>query len=311
MNKILIIGANGFVGNYIVKEYLKDNYEVIAADLQDSFKYNYDVYYEKMDILDKKNVEIVIKKWQPDYLINLAAISSVAVSWDIPEKTFNINVIGTVNILESIKKYNKKCKVLLVGSSEEYAPKDIPLTENDKLDANNPYGISKIAQENIAKIYSDRYKLNIICTRSFNHTGPGQLERFVIPDFCKQVALIEKSGKPGKIYIGNLSVYRDISDVRDIAVAYKILLEKHENLFDVFNVGSGNSYQMRKIVSKIISLSTQPIEIVVDSNKIRSVDTPYICCDTSKISKFNIKSIYSIDEILYHVYQYELNNGRR
>lgn len=279
MNRVLIIGANGFVGNYLIKEYLDNKYEVIASDLQDSLRYDYPISYEKIDILNKDNLEKIIKKWLPDYLINLAAVSSVGASWKIPAKTFEVNVIGTINILDIIKENVPYCKVLLIGSSEEYVQKNRPLKETDELNANNPYGISKIAQENIAKMYSERYGLNIVCTRSFNHTGPGQSDQFAIPSFCKQVAEIEKSGKPGKIYVGNLEAYRDISDVRDVVKAYRILLEEHKNLFDVFNVGSGKVYQVKEILDIIVSFSTQPIEIIVDPNKVRPIDTPYICCD--------------------------------
>ena len=304
MNKVLIIGANGFVGNYLIKEYLEHNYKVIAMDLQDSLKYDYPVFYEKNDILDKNNLNQIIQKWQPDYLVNLVAISSVNASWSIPEKTFEVNVIGTINILESIKKFDPLCKVLLIGSSEEYVQKNKPLKETDELNANNPYGISKIAQENVAKMYSDRYGLNIVCVRSFNHIGPGQSDQFAIPSFCKQVAEIEKSGKPGKIYVGNLEAYRDISDVRDVVKAYRIVLEKHENLFDVFNIGSGKVYQIKDILNMIISFSSQPIEVIIDPNKMRPIDTPYICCNNEQISKkFELLMEYSIIDLLFLIFR--------
>ena len=124
-----------------------------------------------MDILDASLIEQILAKTKPDYLINLAAISSVGLSWNIPQKTMEVNVIGTLNILEAVRKTVPDCKVLLIGSSEEYIQKEEPLKEEDILNANNPYGISKIAAENIAKMYVKRYGIKIICTRSFNHTG--------------------------------------------------------------------------------------------------------------------------------------------
>lgn len=305
MNRVLIVGANGFVGNYLIKEFLDHDYEIVASDIQDNLKYNYPVTYETMNILDKSKVDEVIKKWIPSFVINLAAISSVGISWEIPSKTFEVNVIGTINMLESIKKYVPYCKILLIGSSEEYVQKDRPLKETDELNANNPYGISKVAQENIAKMYSERYGLNIICTRSFNHTGPGQSNQFAIPNFCKQVAEIEKSRNPGKIYVGNLEAYRDISDVRDVVRIYRLLLEQCKNTFDVFNVGTGNVYQMRNVLDIIISYCSQPVEVVIDQNKMRLIDTPYICCDKSKLDKFVTGNIKTINSLLYEMYQYE------
>lgn len=165
------------------------------------------------------------------------------------------------------------------------------LNEEDLTNANNPYGISKIAAENIAKMYVSRYNMNIICTRSFNHTGVGQLDSFAIPSFCKQVAEIEKSGVPGKIYVGNLSAYRDLSDVRDVVGVYRKLLEEDTKDL-VYNVGSGKSYQMSELLEYIVSLSSQEIEIVTDKEKVRPIDTPYICADNSKTKEYFRRNRY-------------------
>ncbi len=299
MKKALIVGANGFVGNYLIQEFLSNGDNVLASDIQKQKAFNSNVPYIDIDILDKKRVEEVIQKYQPDYLVNLAAISSVGLSWTIPEKTMQINVEGSLNLLESVKKFCPKCKILLIGSAEEYESKNRPLKEEDSINANNPYAISKIAQENFAKLYKEKYGLNIVCTRSFNHTGIGQSDQFVIPSFCKQVAEIDKSGRPGKIYVGNLSAYRDFSDVRDIVKVYRALLENDTPEL-IYNVGSGKAYKIEQLLNYIISLSSQKIEVVVDKEKFRPIDIPYTCCDNSKtIQYFNntdiketIKGIY-------------------
>lgn len=173
MNRVFIIGANGFVGEYLIKEFLESNknYEIIASDVAEKCKFNYPVGYEKVNILDKDNIISVLKMYKPEYIINLAAISSVGLSWNKPNDTMNVNVIGTINILEAVKDICPNSKVLFIGSSEEYIQKEAPLKETDLLDGNNPYGISKIAAENIAKMYAKTYGLSIVCTRSFNHTG--------------------------------------------------------------------------------------------------------------------------------------------
>ena len=285
MKKVLIIGAGGFVGSYLIKEFQKDNYEIIACDINKKENFAQDIKYYDIDILNKELVDSIINETKPNYLINLAAISSVGVSWNIPGKTVEVNVVGTLNILDSIRENHPNCKVLLIGSSEEYESKNTPLKESDKINSNNPYGISKVMQEKFAKLYKEKYGLNIVCTRSFNHTGIGQMDKFVIPSFCKQVAEIDKTNKPGKIYVGNLSAYRDISDVKDIVKVYKKLLENETNEL-VYNVGSGKTYKIEDLLKYIVSLSSQEIEIVVDKEKIRPVDTPYICCDNTKISKY-------------------------
>lgn len=303
MKKVLIIGAGGFVGEYLIKEFQKNNYQIIACDIGKKEKFDKEISYFDIDILNKQLVNNIINKTKPDYLINLAAISSVGMSWKIPDKTIQINVIGTINILEAIKEYCPTCKVLLIGSSEEYESIDRPLKEEDSIKANNPYGISKIAQENFAKLYSEKYGLKIVCTRSFNHTGIGQLDQFVIPSFCKQVAEIEKTKQSGKISVGNLSAYRDISDVKDIVYVYRKLLENDNNQF-IYNVGSGKVYQIEELLKYIISLSTQNIEIVIDESKLRPVDTPYICCDNAKIKEYFNNT--DIKETIKEMYEYYL-----
>ncbi len=158
-------------GSYLIKEFMENGYKVIACDINKKERFNEAITYYDMDILDISRVEEVMKNCLPDYIINLAAISSVGLSWNIPQKTMEVNIVGTLNILEAVRKHAPNAKVLLIGSSEEYSVSDKPLKEEDKVLANNPYGISKIAAENIAKMYVERYKMDIICTRSFNHTG--------------------------------------------------------------------------------------------------------------------------------------------
>lgn len=306
MKKVLITGAAGFVGGYLIKEFSNHEYHVIACDINKKYVFDNKVDYYDMDILDKKIVEDVIFKVKPDYLINLAAISSVGISWSIPDKTMEVNVVGTLNILEAVKKYAPNCKILLIGSSEEYEPKNEPLKETDEVNSNNPYGISKIAQENFAKLYKEKYGLNIVCTRSFNHTGIGQLDTFAIPSFCKQVAQIEKSGEDGTLYVGNLSAYRDLSDVKDIVKVYKALLENETEEL-VYNVGSGNAYKMEELLKYIITLSSRKIEVKIDSEKIRPVDTPFICCDNSKTKKY-FKGT-DIKQTIKEMYEHYLNKG--
>ncbi len=303
MKKVLITGAGGFVGKYLIDIFKKDNYEILACDINKKENFDSDIRYEDMDILNKNMINPILKDFKPDYLINLAAISSVGLSWKIPNKTVEVNVIGTINLLEAVHTYCPDCKILLIGSSEEYMMKDVPLKETDEVNANNPYGISKIAQENFAKMYKEKYGMKIVCTRSFNHTGVGQLDTFAIPSFCKQVAEIEKSGKPGPIAVGNLTAYRDFSDVRDIVKVYKALLENDTDEL-IYNVGSGNAYQMQEILEYIVSLSTQKIDIVTDVDKIRPVDTPYICCDNTKIKKYFDNT--DIKKTIKELYEYYL-----
>lgn len=305
--KVLIFGYSGFVGPYLAKEFEKDNYIAFGSDIVEPI-FGTSNNFSKCNILHYEEVESLIKKVLPDVIVNLAAISSVGQSWKIPQTTISINVVGSLNILESIKQLDKKPKVLFVGSSEEYEISDKPINENNPLNPNNPYGISKRSQELFANIYRERFGIKIYCVRSFNHTGIGQRESFVLPSFCKQVAEIEKSQKPGKIYVGNLNVFRDFSDVRDIVRAYKMVVDSEDDSV-AYNIGSGISYSLKDLLDCIISLSNQTIEVAIDQAKYRPVDNPIICCDNNRIrKKLGWEPLYSIEDTLKDMYDYFLNN---
>ncbi len=273
MPKTLVVGASGFVGGYLVRELESAGHRVFQAN------------FPEFDLLDRSLVESVLQKTAPDFVVNLAAISSVGESWKNPAMTVDVNVKGVLHLLDSIQKFAPDSRTLLIGSAEEYAPKDSPLLETDPLEASNPYGITKIAQENFASLYRKKYGMKIVCTRSFNHTGVGQSPKFALPSFVRQVAEIDARGIPGKILVGNLEAVRDFSDVEDVVHVYRMLLES-ENEFSVYNVGSGIPHSMAELLRMIVGLSKVPVEIVQDSAKMRPVDIPYLCADNSRIRKF-------------------------
>lgn len=308
MPRALIFGANGFVGRYLTKELADYGYEVIGSDVAERPAHNGLSGYCHGTLLDADRVSKVISSTNPDVIVNLAAISSVGQSWKMPALTMQVNVVGTLNVLDAARSMAEPPKILLVGSSEEYTPSDRPLRETDPLDATNPYGISKVTQEHFAELYGERYGLRIYRTRSFNHTGPGQSTKFVIPSWCKQVADIEKSGKSGVMYVGNLDVARDFSDVRDVVRTYRMILES-DYVGEVFNVGSGKALLLRDILCMITSLSSQEISVEQDRSLFRPGDTPYICADITAISsKVGLISKYPLSEVMRDLYQGFLKN---
>lgn len=281
MKKLLIFGAAGFVGPYLAKEFIKSGYEIYATDIVDEENDLYKKFF-KVDILNKEAVCNLIKNVNPTHIVNLAAISSVGVSWKIPDKTMSININGTINILEACIYSKIKPRVLLIGSSEEYSNSLTPIDEKNPIDATNPYGISKVAQEQFAKIYRKKYDWKIFCVRSFNHIGIGQKTTFVIPSWCNQVAKIEKGIDRPVINVGNLNVSRDFSSVKDIVSAYKMIIESDKE-DEIYNIGQGKAYLLKDILNYIISLSTKEININIDSSLIRSNDNSIICCNNKKI----------------------------
>lgn len=304
MSRVLIFGAGGFVGSYLCKEFLNNGYKVSGTDKGEGSALPSEVDFYRTDLMQANEVEKLIGQIQPDIIVNLAAISSVGASWNMPQTTMAINVIGALNIMEAARKSEKKPRILFVGSSEEYMISENPLDENTQLNANNPYGISKVTQEQFAKLYREQYGLKIYCVRPFNHTGIGQRDSFVLPSFCKQVAEIDKSGKDGKIQVGNLKVKRDFSHVKDVVRAYRMIVES-DNCNQIYNVGSGDAYSLEDMLTYIIGLSNQHIEIEVDQNRIRPTDQLVICCDRSLIGKeLGWEPQYNVYDALKEMYEY-------
>lgn len=291
--KTLVIGASGFVGCYLVRELENAGHVVVQAN------------FPEFNLLDKESVERLVETEKPANVINLAAVSSVGASWANPVETVEVNVRGTLHLLDAVQKFAPKAKVLLIGSAEEYAPKSTPLSESDALSASSPYGISKIAQENFADLYRKKHGLKIICTRSFNHTGVGQTTSFALPSFVKQVADIQKTGKPGVIKVGNLEALRDFSDVRDVVHAYRMLVES-ENQFNVYNVGSGKAYKVGDLLNSIVSHATVKIDIEKDPERVRPVEVPFQCAENSRIKELGYWKATDIHETLKWMFDSEM-----
>lgn len=310
MKNVLIFGINGFVGGYLARELHQNGWRIMGTDRGDTCKVTEATDYRALDITNACSVLQAIDELHPDAIVNLAAISSVGTSWAIPQQTIATNVLGAINIFEAVKETDRNIKILLIGSSEEYAPSTEPLDETSALSALSPYGISKATQGQFADLYAERFSLDITRTRSFNHTGIGQTDTFVLPSFCKQVAQIASAGKPGVIEVGNIDVVRDFSDVHDIARAYRLLLEGDYS-GEVFNVGSGIGYSLRELLDHIISLADVEITVSVAKDRIRPADNPIIICNYNKLhATTGWKPGYGVKHVLREMFSYSLEKYR-
>ena len=306
--KALITGVNGFVGYYLSKYLVEKGYTVYGTVIEDNVTMD-NVIIRKMNLLNKKEVEETIKSINPDHIYHLAGQSAVGLSWKNPTLTIDVNVNGTINILESVRESNINTKVLIIGSSDEYGiikAEECPIREEHPLNPSSPYAISKMTQEEIAKLYVKSYNMNLIMVRAFNHIGPMQSKNFVVSDFASKVAEIEKGADP-IIKVGNLEAYRDFTDVRDIVRGYTMLIEKGK-IGEIYNIGSGNSYKIHEILDILISLSSKNIKVEIDPDKLRPSDVPIIQCDNLKIkSHVNWEPKYDIKNTLKDTLDYWRN----
>ena len=210
----------------------------------------------------------------------------MSVSWKKPQLTAEINIIGTINVLEALREADKKdTRVLLIGSGEEYGyirEGACPLSESEPLNPGNIYAATKACQGMIGEIYARAYKMDIVMVRAFNHSGPRQSNIFVISDFCKQIAEIEKGIHEPVMSVGNLTAKRDFTDVRDVVRAYRLLGEKGKS-GSVYNIGRGKAVSVQFILDTALSMSKAAIEVKQDPGRMRASDIPLIEPDVSRI----------------------------
>lgn len=284
--KSLIIGAAGFVGAYLIR-HLRDDlkHEVIVTKMPQEQIHERTARVYDLNILQKENITQLLEREKPDCIFHLAAQSSVALSWKNPALTVDVNIKGSVNLLDAVRESGQHPRILLIGSGEEYGrilPEETPIKEDNRLRPGNIYAATKACQNMIGKIYSDAYGMDIMMVRAFNHTGPNQAPIFVVADFCKQVADIEYGLQEPVLRVGNLNSKRDFTDVRDVVRAYGLLSGKGEK-GHTYNVGSGRAVSIESILQMIVSMSESHIEVVIDPEKFRPIDIPVIEADTSKL----------------------------
>ncbi len=298
--RAVITGGGGFVGGYLQRELESAGYETYCFDLFDS-----DVC-TRVDLLDKESLFEKLKEVRLDAVFHLAGQASVSLSWKNPQLTFQSNVIATLNLLDAVREINPETRILVVGSSDEYGrlrEAGVDVTEDMEPKPETPYAISKLAQENLAGLYSRVYKMNICMTRSFNHGGAGQKEGFMIPDFCAGVVRIEK-GLQKELKVGNLNAKRDFTHVRDVVRAYRLISECGRS-GEVYNVGSGRAYSAREVLDIVLANARVHCDVVSDPLRMRVSDTPVIRCNNEKLRRATLwKPEIGIEEIVLDTLEY-------
>jgi GDP-4-dehydro-6-deoxy-D-mannose reductase len=291
--RVLVTGSRGFVGSWLVRHFDESGYAVTGLD-------------EHVDVTDAAALREAVVGVAPDCIVHLAALSSVGSSWGDSSRTYEVNTVGSANLLDAAAACASPPRVLLVSSSEVYgwAGRDaLPAREELPVRPVSPYAASKAAAEIVALQMFRGRKLEVIVARPFNHTGPGQTANFVVPALAQQVAAAAASAAPS-IRTGNLDVNRDISDVRDVVVAYRLLLEKGRP-GQVYNVCSGRAVSIRSVAERLVELSGLDIPIRVDPDRVRPVDVPDLWGDPGRLeSECGWEPAYSLDRTLRDVLDY-------
>jgi GDP-4-dehydro-6-deoxy-D-mannose reductase len=236
------------------------------------------------DMADPYQMKTLLEIVKPERIFHLAAQSFVPTSWSAPAETFYINTVGQIHLFEAVRAAGIDPLIQIAGSSEEYGlvhPDEVPMKESNPLRPLSPYAVSKVAQELLAYQYHQSYGLKTVVTRGFNHTGPRHGPVLSCSSFARQIAEIEADLAPPVLYVGDLTTRRDWVDVRDVARAYWLALERGLP-GEVYNVGSGTTRTIQSMLDLLLSLSSVKVEVRQDPARLRPSDVPILWADDSK-----------------------------
>lgn len=292
--KILITGFSGFVCQHFLNllNEVEPGSVVMGIDKNNPpFEFtqysNLSVSFKNTDLLNRQETEKMLDLFHPEYILHLASVSSVAQSWQTPLDSFVNNTNIFLNIVEQVRVKNPACRVLSVGSSEEFGEvteDELPLTEEHPLKPVSPYAVARVSQEMLSKIYADGFSLDIVMTRSFNHIGPGQRDTFVISSFAKQLVSLSRNKEEKKtIKTGNLTVIRDFVDVRDVVKAYLLLLHKGRR-GEVYNICSGKGIVLKDLVAMMAGILELNVETITNPGLIRPNENKKVIGSYKKIN---------------------------
>ena len=312
MKRALITGIAGFAGSHLAEELVGEGWEVSGIERHGAVLSNLAnlidrVRVEECDILSAKDMGYVIRDHRPDVVFHLAGTSFVPSAQNAPQMAFEINVKGSLNMLEETRENAPSARLILISSSEVYGWTEMsrmPLTEENKLRPVNIYALTKVCAEETAFYYHRVRRLDCVVLRPFNHIGPGQRSSFVTSAFALQIARIEAGKQDPVLEVGNLEAARDFTDVRDMVRAYRLAAERCKPATP-YNICSGRAYTIKEILDKILALSNAKIEIRQDPERMRKSEIPLFQGNHTRFTEATgWEPAFSIDETLKTILDY-------
>ncbi|MCX7681425.1 MAG: GDP-mannose 4,6-dehydratase [Anaerolineae bacterium] len=289
--RALITGAGGFVGRHLCTYLLTcTDWELVGTvypEPVDAQPAAPRLHLLHLDLRDSAAVQTLIGETQPEFIFHLAAQAFVPSSFADPWDTLENNIRSELNLLEAVRRLALHPRVLVIGSNEEYGapqPHELPQTEESPLRPNNPYAVSKVAQDFLGLQYYLAYGIPVVRVRPFNHTGPGQSPRFVVPAFASQIARIEAGCQPPVMKVGNLEASRDFTDVRDIVRAYYLAITQGAP-GEVYNLASGRPRSIRFVLETLLGYAQVEVHVEIDPQLYRPVDVPVVYGSAEKFRR--------------------------
>jgi GDP-4-dehydro-6-deoxy-D-mannose reductase len=272
--KALVTGSAGFVGQHLCAHLTAHGDTVVGVDRADG-----------PDLMDPEAVAATIAEVRPDVVYHLGGWSDVGASWAQPRATFEVNALGTLNLLQACEA-NGAPRVLAVSSADVYGrvqPAELPISEEAPFRPVTPYAASKIAADQLALQAWLGYGLEVLRVRAFNHLGPGQSTAFVAPALAQRIARNERDGTH-VVPVGNLTPRRDITDVRDVVRAYRLLMA-HGAPGEAYNVCTGRDLSIAELAQHLVALAAHPMRLEPDTALQRRVETPVLRGDNAKLRR--------------------------
>lgn len=332
VQRAFITGITGMVGSHLV-DFLIENtdWEIYGFlrwnDRLDNIEHHFDrinnkdrVHLLYGDLNDLPSLEKAVKESQPDYVFHLAAQSYPKTSFDAPLETLQTNIIGTANLLESLKQFGKKDVVVHNCASSEIfgrVPKEkLPIDEECSIHPASPYAISKVGTDLLGRYYGEAFGMKVISTRMFTHTGPRRGDVFSESTFAKQIAMIEAGLQEPTIYVGNLDSLRTYADVRDAVKAYYLLVTTNPIAGEYYNIGGTYTCKIEDMLNYLISQSTRDdIKVEIDPDRLRPIDADLQVPNTEKFRKHTgWEPEYTFEQTMNDLLDYwrnEIKKGRK
>ena len=260
--KVLVTGCTGFVGRHVMAALRSAGHAAVGSDVGSPAGGT--STYLPLDVRDPDSIASVLAEVAPDAILHLGGIAFVPLGWTQPQRVFHVNTIGTLNVLDAVRQHRPAARVLVVTSAEVYGshPAPAPLAEDAPYRPDNIYGVAKAAADHAALLYAAHHRLDAMVARPSNHIGPGQSKDFVSSAFAGQLAAIAAGAAP-RMRVGNLDQRRDFTDVRDVARAYVLLLERgHAGL--AYNIASGHLMPVRDLLDGLCAVAQVRPQVEID-----------------------------------------------